>query len=205
MKRVMSAVALCMAVLTACLASFCAPASAQGGAVTVTRAGEGCPYVRTLALPVESGCVMRGRVERSALRLITPLGLVPAAYCKGFDLQLAVDDEGSLWIDDVHLSYGNPCGDIRSCEVPGTYTDLPWSGSLRMGRAGEVYAQMQVCFDTCFGHFEGKMRLELERDGQAWKLRADEAQIGDSAFEVDAQWRLRGSNGLEIERDRGPR
>jgi hypothetical protein len=203
MSRLQTVLAAATATL---LVAFCLPgvgasATAWGvDGVTVKRSnGEECRSVGSFELPVKGGCVMRGH-GRSEIKLITPLGLIPAAFCDGFDLRLVVDGSGKLWIDDVYLSNGLPCGDIRSCDVPETSVDVPWLGELRTAENGNVYALMRVCFDTCFGHFEGRMRVELKRDGRAWRLRADEAQVGSTAFELDGEWELRGSRGLKITR-----
>jgi hypothetical protein len=145
---------------------------------------------------------MEASVVRSELRLVTPLGLVPVAYCKGFDIRLVLNGDGEAWLDEVFLSRGDPCGDIRSCEVPGTSADIPWVGDLHMDRDGSAHLHVTVCWDTCFGFFEGRQRFELERDGRGWRLVADRAQVGASAFELEGEWRLRGSRGLEIDRAR---
>jgi hypothetical protein len=165
----------------------------QGDTVASEGKGEDkqvCDSVDTVGLPVKGGCTMRAVAGPNDLRftVVTPFGVVPFSDC-GQSFTVHVDSAGSVWLGFIRSDGGNPCGDVQPCLVEGMGTQRPWTGRIRVADDGEVRMRVNICLDTCMGWFEGPTDIGLRRVDGAWRLRADDALIGDSGLEVDGEWK----------------
>lgn len=102
--------------------------------------------------------------------------------------------DGRLAITEIDISdSASPaCGDFRACRRAGSgggvANTVPWAG--RLDKDG--VATVSACFDTCFGRFEGRTPVTLERapDGTPRRLTVSHATVGLSGLQVSGSWRL---------------
>jgi hypothetical protein len=105
---------------------------------------------------------------------------------------------GALLLSHMKISdSGGPgCGDFRACgpapkghETPST--PPPWTGRVDAS-SSKGSATIAMCFDTCFGRFEGPTRVSVQT-GPAGieRIRARGAPVGLSGLEISGSWPLR--------------
>lgn len=193
-----------------------APAS-DGFHVTVSEPGAGpraCPPVEVEGLDVRGGCAIRARAKTVAFTVLTPFRTHPLSRCT-FDLTLHVAGDGELVADGVEIgdlggfgsasAYGVSvaCGDIRACRRFDRYDRpagrLPWPGRVA-DDAGRETIELETCFDTCVGRFEGTLELPLERTAGGWTMGGRRVAPDETGFELSGAWTLapHGGGNLDI-------
>lgn len=104
-----------------------------------------------------------------------------------YGLDMLVDASGRTHVVNIAVGGPNPCNDMNACY----HEDIrPWRGQIEAGPDGRLTHVIQACFDTCMGQFVGELRLGLERDGDGWRQTADQAQVGDTGYQLDGYWRV---------------
>jgi len=201
------------------------PASGAEDGVTVsTPAGHSrCPAVEISGRRVTGGCRVEAREAPGRFAALTLLGDHGLAECL-VSFELRIGGSGELAATEVYssdlrdpraLSSGvsEACGDVLACRrsvgptgYPTPEDILPWSGRL-IAFDGGLVAELDACFDTCMGRFEGPLSLDVTGSAErGWRIGARRAAAGESGFEVSGGWRLErpDGRGLAIEPvDRG--
>jgi len=191
------------------LAWALAPASGSATGVTVTggSAGAPCPDVEIAGARARGGCVVDVPKAPAALAALTAFGDHRLARCMvGFELRIGGSGELALTglvADDledrraVALGVSEACGDVLACRrvegadyYPTARDKLPWPGRV-VASGSRLTAELDACFDTCLGRFEGTLSLDLaERAGGGWDLAGRRAAVGDGGLELDGRWAL---------------
>jgi hypothetical protein len=166
-----------------------------------------CRELAVSGLRAEGGCDLILRDGGMNFTVVNVLGDRRLADC-GVAFRLLVGPDGSLAVKDFQTAPAytaeGPCGDIVTCrrdlEGPSEHK-LPWTGNLA-SREGRLYADIDICFDTCLGRFEGKTRMEFEPGPKgSWRLHARSAPVGTSGMELTGGWTLRSTFGGSLEVD----
>lgn len=173
---------------------------AEGPDAPPERALERCGEVGAgTPATANAGCEIDAVVERFDFRLLNVFGDTEFATCS-LNLELRVDRAGRLWVLYAGIStVHGPCSDIRACYRPKRDDEYwraaptkPWTGSARDTGNGSLRVDLDACFDTCAGRFEGRVELDVFRHGRGWHMRADEEAVGLSGLELDGEWQLSG-------------
>jgi hypothetical protein len=209
------------AIATVAVAGTVAVGLGSGPPAAGTAAGErlapGCGPIEVRGTRALGGCelrTVRGKLDLTVLSMFgdEPLGRCPYRFT-------ARVGGGELVLEDVWIRpYEVPdpakrqagCGDVMPCQGPVETAregrrGVPWRGRVESRGSDAFAVEMDACFDTCFGRFEGPMPLSLRRlaDG-GWRLTADRTPVGTSALELDGSWDLgRASAGGARRDDRG--
>jgi hypothetical protein len=193
-----------LAALAACGAAIAGalPALAQNGddfdtpriyATVKTPGGaDFCPRLATDPRPVTGGCVARA-LAPMRFRILTPFGPARFAEC---DLRFVfrIGGDGSVALDDIDVPGTSPCGDIRACQLESERRGRPWVGAVVPDGQEGFRLRLDACLDTCAGWFEGQIELGLLRERGGWRVRAAEAQLGDTGLEIDGDVPLKGAD-----------
>jgi hypothetical protein len=124
--------------------------------------------------------------------VVSVFGDQPLARCV-LEFRMRIGLRGGLVLSNVANSpfaskVSGPCGDILACRrnAAGPETEkLPWRGGLTASEGRALRADIDVCFDTCLGRFEGTTQLAFEQTPSgAWRLRAKAAPVGTSGLEI---------------------
>jgi hypothetical protein len=159
-----------------------------------------CGDVAVRGLDARGGCEIA--YAQSAIRFttLTMFGDQPLARCRlGFEVRAG--QTGDLVLTGISTA-GPPsgtagvCGDILACRrnVQGKEPRrfMPWEGRLTTPGDRRLHLEVDVCFDTCLGRFEGRTRLAVTRTASgALRMRAEAAAIGTSGMEITGTWTLR--------------
>jgi hypothetical protein len=196
--RAWSLLAALAASVLVCLSAAVPATAVDADVVAFERVGKQkrfCDSVDVIGLPVRNGCLVRAKAPKQDLRftVITPFGSMKFADCE-YRYTAHIASDGATWLGFLRTGGGNPCGDMQPCLVEGAAIQRPWSGRIHADGQGELYMRVDICLDTCMGWFEGKTRLDLDRVGGAWRIRADKAMVGDSGLEVDGEWTTKDRN-----------
>jgi hypothetical protein len=174
-------------------------ATAESPVPVVVGGDRDCRDVEISDLTVRGGCPVEARAQKTRFTALTMFGDQPLGKCTLL-FSLYASATGELAASDVTILTDTgadmgPCGDIVACRrtVDGRQRleeKLPWTG--RLGRDGNrLYAELDVCFDTCLGRFEGPARFGLEPAARgSWRMSSTGAAVGVSGLEIAGSWRL---------------
>lgn len=191
------AVVLGAVIVLSCLA---VPAAAQDSDVAaIDLLGDRpvpCADLATDGYPlIGGGCVVLAPAERIDLTVRTLFGPLRFARCDiAFNLHIGPD--ARLWLQGMSIDGTGACGDILPCrpKVPEEKlhlaAKLPWKGAISRTSGDRLRAELDLCFDTCLGRFEGRTRFELLEERGDWKMRTAGSIAGTSGFELDGEWDL---------------
>jgi hypothetical protein len=146
---------------------------------------------------VTGGCKLDALGSGISMKVHSMVGDFDFSSCTvNFDLRL--DRHGRALMEHFNILGRSPCNDARPCFTETAY--LPIHGRVRaVGPKGLVLAA-DMCLDTCLGRFRGGFVFAIARSGNAWRLNAERAPIGDSGWEIDGGWDLETPSALEIRR-----
>lgn len=177
-----------------------APTAAQNDDVAARDLSRGkslrCPDLTTSAYPlIQGGCIVLAAPTRIDLTVQTMFGPLRFARCSmAFNLHIGAD--GRVWQQGMSIDGSGACGDILPCrekapaEKIHLAAKLPWKGQIRRASDGRLQGNLELCFDTCLGRFEGKTAFDLLKERGDWTLRAAESVAGSSGFELEGKWEL---------------
>jgi len=217
-RRTMPGLA-CLAVM-AVLAAYALPSAAASGAQESSGAGvtvlqqDGsrsvpCPEIRKLPRPkydgelpdlnrplVSGGCVLKAK-GRADFVIATAIEELFFSHCTvSFDMR--VDGSGRVKIDEVIILGKQPCNDAEPCFEWNTRPD-PWDGQIQTGPNNRLELHVDMCFDTCMGHFEGPFVADLRQvSSDRLRITAPDTAVGLSGWKLDGGWIARSGRPLEI-------
>jgi hypothetical protein len=137
---------------------------------------------------------------RIAVTMLTAFGSFEFSDCR-FELTAYADEAGRTWTHDFERDGpGAACGDIEQCGAPypgerydgkaNSGVPMPWRGTLRAD--GDAYVhEVDACFWTCVGFFEGRLSLRLERDGDRWRAEDVDLAIGREGLRMAGDFESR--------------
>lgn len=184
-----------------------APAEADGPRAAAVADGRpvACSPLEVRQVDATGGCLLRAQKAKLAFTTLSLFGDEPLGRCPvRFDLRVGPTGELAIeriaveaYVLDDPRTRQAACGDIVACRPhPATASESdpgrPWSGRVAVSAGGALRAELRICFDTCFGRFEGPASLRLRPVARgAWRLEAERQAIGLSGLEIDGGWLLR--------------
>lgn len=152
---------------------------------------------------VAGGCRAVATAFETPLSIRTPFGKTSFGDCTT-TLDVTIGRDARIWLDNIRIGGPSPCNDIRPCAPPAVlarmddpYDDLPlakaypWRGRLTSAAGDAAFrGEVVVCFDTCVGRYEGPVEIRIERKAAGWRMRADDAGVGDGGLTIDGDWSL---------------
>jgi hypothetical protein len=170
-----------------------------------------CREAKVRGLDALGGCELTVSETPMRFTVVSVFGDQPFAHCP-LSYRMRIGPTGSLVLSDIATSQftgdvHGPCGDTLACrrDVQGPDEDkLPWTGKLSASNDGSLHADIDACFDTCLGRFEGNARLDFEQlPNGVWRMRATLVPVGTSGMEIAGSWSLRPTFGGRLKIDVG--
>jgi len=152
------------------------------------------PRIRTQ--DVVSSCQLLAVEAPMSFTVVSLFGEELLARCP-ISFSVHVGSTGSLVVGNIASSQisddvSGPCGDILACRrvVDGPEEDkLPWKGRLVPSSSKSFRAELDPCFDTCLGRFEGSIDAAFEQTAKrTWTLRVHSEVLGASGLEISGSW-----------------
>jgi hypothetical protein len=165
-----------------------------------------CPAVRADGLSATGGCAVDARGGRVSFRVLSAVGVIEFANCRVAHT-IYMDRGGRTLVDDFAVHGQQPCSDIDACwKGDDREQSYPWKGrlirygggSIRAG-GGDLRHDVQACFDTCMGRFEGIVSISLDPTARDWskpdlprsrRATAPGRTLGSSGLQLDAAWTI---------------
>lgn len=177
--------------------------------VAAVQAGERvpCGEVQIRGLSLEGGCELWTSEAEVELQTLNLFGDHDFATCS-LAFRMHVGGNGELGVADVSINAspgpaGAACGDILACrrsfEGEESWEEkLPWRGRIVADGDGALTAEIDACFDTCAGRFEGVTRLTVVDGPRGLRLGTRRAALGLSGLEIGGRWGLEPIDGGEL-------
>jgi hypothetical protein len=151
----------------------------------------GCPPIRIAEdypEDIEGGCELSATGRGIDLVVKTMVGEMRFGTCD-VNYTVRAESSGRTVVHQIQVRGDTPCNDADACFTDESF--LPWHGRIVEDGRGNLRHELDACFDTCMGRFEGKLVLPLTRDARGWRADATTADLGTSGLELDGRWRMR--------------